>query len=375
MSTPGKVLQNTILVLLSLLFSFFCVEWILRLAHIEDTYGYPEGLYMNDPLLGYKMAPKIEGTLIKPEFATFVHTNSLGLRDREYESKRPSDYRILALGDSFTWGGYGTQLNETFIKIVEQKLNGSLEQNIQVINSGVPGYGIEQESLYAQSEGIKLEPDMILLNFYVGNDFTGKFLAEKAPKANEKGQLVSLNSMPLRNFLLEHLHSFRFFERRILPFFGGVIENYFPNILDSSGKTGDIYKIKYDRGTESRVKNTLGAIGKLNLYCKDNNIELMVVVIPTIFQVYDNVKESFIRASMLGKDDFDFNKPQALLKEFFLRENIEFIDLLPEFKKLSSNHDLYWSLNPHFNKKGNEIAAKIIFNRLKDFIPRRGDNT
>ena len=327
---------------------------------------------MNDPLLGYKMAPNIEGMLIKPEFSTFVHTNSLGLRDREYESKRPSDYRILALGDSFKWGGYGTLLDKTFIKIVEQKLNEHAQQNIQVINSGVPGYGIEQEYLYAQSEGIKFKPDMILLNFYVGNDFSGKFLASTAPKANEKGQLVSLNSMPLRNFLLEHLYSFRFFERRLLPFFGGLIEDYFPNILDSSGKTGDIYKTQYDPATESRVKNTLDVIQKINLFCQDKNIKLIVVVIPTIFQVYDNVKESFTRRSRLGKDGFDFNKPQALLKESFLKENIEFIDLLPVLKRASSNRELYWRLNPHFNTKGNQIAAETIYKRLKDFIPQGG---
>jgi SGNH hydrolase-like domain, acetyltransferase AlgX len=145
--------------------------------------------------------------------------------------------------------------------------------------------------------------------------------------------------------------------------------------LDRSGQTGDIYKARYNTATKSRVNHTLEVIEKLNQYCKDNKMELVVVVIPTIFQVYENVKESFIRKSNLDKNEFDFNKPQALLKDFFSRENIEFIDLFPELKKRSSNHDVYWRLNPHFNKKGNEIAAEIIYDQIKDFIPRKGDNT
>jgi hypothetical protein len=59
----------------------------------------------------------------KPEFH-YMHTyNSLGLRDKEFsETRKPNEYRIMGIGDSFT-EGVGTAQDSTWLKQLEYHLN------------------------------------------------------------------------------------------------------------------------------------------------------------------------------------------------------------------------------------------------------------
>jgi len=44
--------------------------------------------------------------------------------------------------------------------------------NVEILNMGIPSIGpIEYLSLFVR-EGLDLKPDMLLLTFYIGNDFT-----------------------------------------------------------------------------------------------------------------------------------------------------------------------------------------------------------
>jgi hypothetical protein len=65
----------------------------------------------------------------------------------------------------------------------------------------------------------------------------------------------------------------------------------------------------------------------------------------------------------------DWEYPNRRLREFFEREGIIFLDLLPELKKyavpkakleLDPREDFYWPHDGHFNVKGNRLAALLI---------------
>jgi hypothetical protein len=65
----------------------------------------------------------------------------------------------------------------------------------------------------------------------------------------------------------------------------------------------------------------------------------------------------------------DWEYPNRRLREFFEKEEILFLDLLPELRKyadpkakleLDSREDFYWPSDGHFNVKGNRLAALIM---------------
>lgn len=93
-----------------------------------------------------------------------IRTNSEGFRDREFAVPKPSGtYRILTMGDSFTWG-VGLDVEETIPKLLEARLNTSSGmRRFEVINAAIPGYNTLQEMRLLKKRGLKFEPDMVLL--------------------------------------------------------------------------------------------------------------------------------------------------------------------------------------------------------------------
>lgn len=100
-----------------------------------------------------------------------VATNRLGFRGGEIVSPKPKGtLRILALGDSFTWG-WGVASDATFPSQLEERLRAAYPgQSIEVVNGGVSGYGTVQELLWLDRIGPIVEPDIVVL-FYYRNDW------------------------------------------------------------------------------------------------------------------------------------------------------------------------------------------------------------
>jgi lysophospholipase L1-like esterase len=99
--------------------------------------------------------------------------NSFGARDREYpRAKPPGTRRIVAMGDSFTFGT-GVHAEDTFAKRLEALLaelgDGS---TIEVINFGVPGYNTPSEVILLEHLALSFSPDVVLISIFL-NDAGG----------------------------------------------------------------------------------------------------------------------------------------------------------------------------------------------------------
>jgi hypothetical protein len=105
-----------------------------------------------------QLRPNARVTAKTSEFQVGYAINSKGLRDREYAYQRTAgNYRIVALGDSFTFGE-GVPYGQRFADIAEDYFT-----NLELITLAVPGYGIEHELVYLAHEGVKYSPDCVIL--------------------------------------------------------------------------------------------------------------------------------------------------------------------------------------------------------------------
>ena len=97
-----------------------------------------------------------------------VQIDSLGYRGTGFPvQKRPGELRILAIGDSFTYGDF-VDNDSTFPAALQRDLAASCGRPVTVINAGVGGSTITT-AIQMLDRAWKLSPDVVLLTF-VEND-------------------------------------------------------------------------------------------------------------------------------------------------------------------------------------------------------------
>ncbi len=107
-----------------------------------------------DQELGFSFIPGAKDMLVTSDFIVTYTINSQGIRDKEIILEKPSrEFRILALGES-TLFGEGVNYGNRFTEVIEQALQG-----VEVINMGVPGFGLDQSFLQLKRNGFKFNPN------------------------------------------------------------------------------------------------------------------------------------------------------------------------------------------------------------------------
>jgi len=138
--------------------------------------------------LRYTIAPMQQGTLyeytLKSKryktmkanahvrvFGADVRTNELGFRDQRASvpPKQPGEFRIVVLGDSFTFGP-GVEYDHLYTSLLEARLR-RMHPEVRVINLAVEGYNIIQYEAVLEEVGLALQPDMVLVGMFPVNDF------------------------------------------------------------------------------------------------------------------------------------------------------------------------------------------------------------
>jgi len=103
-----------------------------------------------------------------PEFSFTVKTNSLGFRDREFNDQKNARIRILALGDSFTYG-WGVEIDQSWPKVLEQRLQ-SAGLDVEVANLGKPaGYPRTYADIAERAIPV-LRPDLVVVAVLQADD-------------------------------------------------------------------------------------------------------------------------------------------------------------------------------------------------------------
>jgi lysophospholipase L1-like esterase len=135
------------------------IDPIFRPGHLEDRAIIPKGS-------GMAYSPYPPGSILM----THGHAgriNNLGFRGSEHPiQKSGNTFRILVLGDSFTFG-QGVEESEVYTSVLEKALVARYpKQTVEVINAGVMGYSAGDEMNLLNQIGDLLEPDLILIGFY-----------------------------------------------------------------------------------------------------------------------------------------------------------------------------------------------------------------
>ncbi|HEX3798796.1 MAG TPA: SGNH/GDSL hydrolase family protein [Verrucomicrobiae bacterium] len=108
----------------------------------------------------FRFRPDTQGHI----FHSLVVINHKGFRGPEIPDEKGNTYRIVALGESTTWGCTLNQDDRPWPEILEQLIRERLHpaRPVEVINAGVPGMALPGNVRRLTAEILALKPDMII---------------------------------------------------------------------------------------------------------------------------------------------------------------------------------------------------------------------
>jgi lysophospholipase L1-like esterase len=182
----------------------FVGEILLSHSNLIDN---PPGQFRRSLTRAFEHKPGFKG---RDQFGHLIQINSYGMRDREFNVRKPPGvYRILVLGDSVAFG-WGVSAQETFSKQLEKSLNEKKLSalHFEVLNTGTRGYNTYQELQLLKETGLVFQPDAVALA-YVNND------AE--PLEKQVGLIDPRYEWLIRakDFIKEHSYLYAFFRKNL----------------------------------------------------------------------------------------------------------------------------------------------------------------
>jgi hypothetical protein len=155
------VAGNLSLFLLSILFRLAVAEGAARLLP-EDLFAYNRD-YAGDPLLGMPLR--------------YVDVST----DFPEQPKPVDVYRIVVLGDSHT---VSVSNQASYAKVLQKLLNeeGLKGKRVEIYNAGANGHSHYQYYLTLKERLISFQPDLVIVGFYIGNDFLDLYRNDDRPR-------------------------------------------------------------------------------------------------------------------------------------------------------------------------------------------------
>jgi len=343
-----------------------------------------QGLYQYDPDLGFKIRPYANGN------------NQFGFNDRDYPlQKSPENYRILILSDSFNWAG-GKEGNYT--ALLEKQFERYYQKpNVEVINAGYPGTHTGEQLALLKKYALQYHPDLVVLGFFVGNDFIDADPDRKRIIVNDiyididKRKEVKILGYPIINqsrLLLFLQQKYKVFQEATKAQQHSVIPSFSPyqfqlvsnlshpekspgilsleTFLDTEKTRLDFCKRKdLQKGTwNDNINYIFQSIDEMNKLLKQQNIQFIVAIYPGEFQVNPQLLNQLTQKYELNLKNYDPICMQNILISYLKTQQIAYIDFLPQFQSAQKQRPLYLLQEPHWNTAGNQLAADILFNQL-----------
>lgn len=356
------------------------------------------------PTLGWTGAPNFAGVVEDPNFRQQVAFNTQGMHDTEHTiTKPPGVFRILLLGDSFVQAVQVSE-PETSHQVLEDLLNQQSQPRFEVLSGGVVNWGTNQQLIYYREQGRQFQPDLVLLLFYIGNDFLdnlpGNVMTVRGfncyapyfvvcqgrlqpqPLAYAPG-LSSLknNCSPGRLALINSLG--RLFQKsRLYRQIEPALVAYQPRQIFGQ-RYPSSFSALYFPASETELEQawqaTKATLAQLRREVEADGARFAVAIIsPEIvvrLGVLSPAEQQVILSGNPTLVEAQADRPNRRLAEFLEQQNIPTIDLTPAMIEHLAAHQtpLYFLGEGHWTVEGNRIAAAILAGWLRqnDFFEGR----
>lgn len=274
--------------------------------------------------------------------------NSLGFRGPEVEPvKPPGTTRVLGLGDSFTFGE-GVRDEDTFLRRLERSFNAKGQQagrRYEFLNTGVQGYNTRDEVLYFERLWIKLDPDVVLISFYLNDAYSDTAFFNKG-----EGLGVSLNApeglFAKVRFLDYAQHAYR--SHKVRQFLNDYYAEHYFSAADQFFDSSE--------SADSDWHHCEVALKRAVQLCRERRIPIGLVLFPELYRL----------------EDYPFTAIHAVVRQYADSIGLPMLDLLTIYQGQDETRLWVHPTDHHPNESGHAMAAQAIAPFLEQLMRQKG---
>ena len=315
---PRRIRRRTLLALLLLPFvAELGLRVVARLAHMQRGMEFHAD-YGWRPVPGVKKKGRYWGG------EELAWTNSRGWRDAEVSASRaPGDRRIVALGDSFTFG-VQVDYGERFSERLEETVDG-----LEVVNLGVTGYGTDQQLRVLEVEGFGYEPDLVLLVSFLSNDLDDiqywRNLSWPKPWYERRGEELILHR-PKASWGARV---------RSASYLGEILARTFE-------RSRQHWSFTMGTPLADPAEHYVALVKRMQQLCDERDVPLVVVL-----------------AYAMGRREHGPTPREEMARDGLAQAGVEVIDSLDLFED-----ERHYAEDGHWNAEGHRVLAQRIAQRL-----------
>jgi lysophospholipase L1-like esterase len=380
---PGRrrrLLPRLVLLATSLALSLLLAEGALRLARPQEVMTVSRGLYEPDPPRRYRLHPGHRGRISNHvEFDHPVVVNRFGLRGGDATAAPASEpagatagvRRILALGDSFTFG-VGAAEDETYPARLQAHLRAAGLPSV-VWNAGTPGFGVPDAVWWYQRWAAEppLAPDLVVVAAFLANDL--RDAAPSSPVRVVDGELVveGERSGGLRRRLYYHSHLFRLLKASLLE---GPLRQRLglaePWARRERRAELELYGATLPAELAAGAAATDDAVAQLAELASQRGAQVLAVLVPSLPQV-DPRRWQAVHAE-LGVDPrgHDPRRPNRLFRQIVERHGIAVLDPTEALAAaVARGEPIYYPRDQHLTPAGYDLLARQVAAAVVEGVP------
>lgn len=340
-----------------------------------------------------------------PEFSFTVKTNSLGFRDREFSAQKNARIRILALGDSFTYG-WGVEVDQSWPKVLEQRLrSGGLD--VEVANLGKPAGSPRNYADIAEKAVPALKPDLLIVAVLQGDDVAQMDLPPQ-PEINQDKTAEASIKYPRARALAKRLypnflamlderensaaslasqweHDAQIFLTVLTPAEKARLEK-----IDAHGREAflngelnpalvylSLHQPAYFSQSvdvrSARVRDWVAKMAeqfaRIRSIAQQHHADVLIVSMPHGMYVSAAILKNRERLGFASAPDMlTTSAEDEEIRTASQMAGVRFYDYTREFRQAAVQRDLFFEWDGHLNARGHDYFAELIAPLLKEAI-------
>lgn len=374
----SRYLSRVLLLIVALLVVAGLCEGVIRAFHLEEP-----RFIQHDPVYGSSHIPGQAGYWMKGAEPSYVEINAKGFRGpaRPYE-KPDGIYRIVVIGDSYI-EAFSVPYEKTLPHLLEARLR-SEGLPVEVVALGMSNFGTAQEFLLLEREGLRYQPDLVVLAFShndPSNNYPRLHWDTDRPyfRLDAEGRLERIpyhtkdkSRGAVLDFMRAHLRIYTFFPKRIRDALRTARNKDPKDDISNPFQAYQLYPTASDPLGKEAWDLTLALLKEFRRKTEAGGAHFVLVDIPFRGQVTRRYWDEFVATYpgvIKAGASFERQEPQEVLKDFCNRESMRCLILLPIFRGAASQGaELFGERDIHWNAEGNRLATEALASLVEPLL-------